>query len=98
MGGDDDGAPFARETANELEDVAAVREWAVSSGLASACVIAGGSWGGYLTLLGLGTQPEAWACGVAAVPVADPRRIYLKSRREKMSVDNTSSAAMYSAP
>ena len=55
----------------ELEDVAAVREWAVSSGLASTCVIAGGSWGGYLTLLALGTQPDAWACGVAAVPVAD---------------------------
>jgi len=55
----------------ELEDVAAVREWALCSGLASACVLSGGSWGGYLTLLGLGTQPEAWAGGVAAVPVAD---------------------------
>lgn len=55
----------------ELEDLAAVREWAVSSGLASACVIAGGSWGGYLTLLGLGTQPDLWTVGVAGVPVAD---------------------------
>jgi dipeptidyl aminopeptidase/acylaminoacyl peptidase len=55
----------------ELEDVAAVREWAVSSGLASTCVLAGGSWGGYLTLLGLGTQPELWDLGSAAVPVAD---------------------------
>jgi dipeptidyl aminopeptidase/acylaminoacyl peptidase len=55
----------------ELEDLAAVREWAVSSGLASTCVLTGGSWGGYLTLLGLGTQPELWAVGVAAVPVAD---------------------------
>ncbi len=55
----------------ELEDVAAVRAWAVSSGLTSQCVIAGGSWGGYLTLLALGTQPGDWACGVAAVPVAD---------------------------
>jgi pimeloyl-ACP methyl ester carboxylesterase len=55
----------------ELEDIAAVREWAVSSGLASNCALAGGSWGGYLTLLGLGTQPDLWAAGVAAVPVAD---------------------------
>ena len=55
----------------ELEDLAAVRDWALSSGLASACVLTGGSWGGYLTLLGLGVQPTSWAAGVAAVPVAD---------------------------
>ena len=55
----------------ELEDLAAVRAWAVDSGLASTCVITGGSWGGYLTLLGLGTQPDLWSAGVAAVPVAD---------------------------
>jgi dipeptidyl aminopeptidase/acylaminoacyl peptidase len=57
----------------ELEDIAAVREWAVSSGLSDPdrLVLTGGSWGGYLTLLGLGTQPDAWAVGVAAVPVAD---------------------------
>ena len=55
----------------ELEDLAAVRSWAVTSGLASSCVLTGGSWGGYLTLLGLGTQPSLWALGVAAVPVAD---------------------------
>jgi dipeptidyl aminopeptidase/acylaminoacyl peptidase len=34
-------------------------------------VLAGGSWGGYLTLLGLGTRPDRWALGLAAVPVAD---------------------------
>lgn len=55
----------------ELEDLAAVREWAVTSGLASTCVLTGGSWGGYLTLLGVGTQPDLWSVGVAAVPVAD---------------------------
>jgi dipeptidyl aminopeptidase/acylaminoacyl peptidase len=55
----------------ELEDLAVVREWAMSSGLASTCVLTGGSWGGYLTLLGLGTQPGLWSAGVAAVPVAD---------------------------
>ncbi len=62
----------------ELEDLAAVRAWAVESGLADPdrCVVAGGSWGGYLTLLGLGTQPELWAAGVAAVPVADYHAAY----------------------
>ena len=57
----------------ELEDVKAVRDWAVASGLADPerLVLAGGSWGGYLTLLGLGTQPGDWSVGVAAVPVAD---------------------------
>ena len=66
----------------ELEDVAAVHDWAVDSGLADPArtALAGGSWGGYLTLLGLGTQPERWACGVAAVPVAD----YLAAYEDEM--------------
>ncbi len=57
----------------ELEDIAKVHEWAVASRLIdpSRTVLAGGSWGGYVTLLGLGTQPERWALGIAAVPVAD---------------------------
>lgn len=57
----------------ELEDVAAVHDWAVHSGLAdpARCVVEGWSWGGYLTLLALGTQPQRWAAGVAGVPVAD---------------------------
>ncbi|HEX5494004.1 MAG TPA: prolyl oligopeptidase family serine peptidase [Mycobacteriales bacterium] len=66
----------------ELEDVAAVCEWAITSGLAdpARCVIAGGSWGGYLTLLALGTQPERWAAGLAIVPVAD----YLAAYEDEM--------------
>jgi dienelactone hydrolase len=57
----------------ELEDLIAVRDWAVQSGLtdASRIVLAGGSWGGFLTLLGLGLTPDAWSVGVAGVPVAD---------------------------
>ncbi|QXJ23113.1 S9 family peptidase [Actinomadura graeca] len=57
----------------ELEDVKAVRDWAVSSGLADPerLVLTGGSWGGFLTLLGIGTQPDDWTVAVAAVPVAD---------------------------
>ncbi len=66
----------------ELEDVAAVHDWAVSSGLTDPArsVLAGGSWGGYLTLLGLGLQPERWAAGAAAVPVAD----YLAAYEDEM--------------
>ncbi|GAA3961847.1 prolyl oligopeptidase family serine peptidase [Actinomadura viridis] len=57
----------------ELEDIKAVRDWAVGSGLADPArlVLTGGSWGGFLTLLGIGTQPDDWTVGVAAVPVAD---------------------------
>jgi dienelactone hydrolase len=57
----------------ELEDLVAVRDWAVQSGLADASrvVLSGGSWGGFLTLLGLGLTPDAWSVGVAGVPVAD---------------------------
>ncbi|PZT70858.1 hypothetical protein DN402_06025 [Streptomyces sp. SW4] len=35
-----------------------------------------GSWGGYLVLLGLGTQPALWACGVAENPVGDYAAAY----------------------
>jgi acetyl esterase/lipase len=57
----------------ELEDVVAVRDHLVDSGFADPqrLVLSGRSWGGYLTLLGLGTRPEAWSLGVAVVPVAD---------------------------
>jgi dipeptidyl aminopeptidase/acylaminoacyl peptidase len=34
-------------------------------------VLEGASWGGFLTLLGLGVHPDRWALGVAGVPVAD---------------------------
>jgi dipeptidyl aminopeptidase/acylaminoacyl peptidase len=57
----------------ELEDIAKVHDWVIESGLAEPerVILSGGSWGGYLTLLGLGTQPDRWSLGIAAVPVAD---------------------------
>ncbi|PPK65849.1 prolyl oligopeptidase family serine peptidase [Actinokineospora auranticolor] len=66
----------------ELDDVRAVHTWAVESGLAdpARCVVNGASWGGYLTLLALGTQPDLWAAGVAGVPVAD----YLAAYEDEM--------------
>ncbi|PRH77527.1 S9 family peptidase [Streptomyces solincola] len=75
----------------ELEDIAAVREWAVASGLADPdrLVLSGGSWGGYLTLLGLGTQPEVWAVGLAAVPVADYVTAYHDEMEALKALDRT---------
>jgi dipeptidyl aminopeptidase/acylaminoacyl peptidase len=75
----------------ELEDINAVREWAVSSGLADPVriILSGGSWGGYLTLLGLGTQPDAWALGLAAVPVADYVTAYHDEMEALKAMDRT---------
>lgn len=57
----------------ELEDIVAVRDHLVASGVADPAriVLAGASWGGFLTLLGLGLYPDRWAVGLAGVPVAD---------------------------
>ncbi|WP_067968168.1 alpha/beta hydrolase family protein [Nocardiopsis trehalosi] len=62
----------------ELEDVKAVRDWAVSSGTADPdrLVLSGGSWGGYLTLLALGVYPGDWTAGIAVVPIADYATAY----------------------
>ncbi|SFC57519.1 S9 family peptidase [Streptomyces aidingensis] len=75
----------------ELEDIAAVRAWAVESGLADPerLVLTGASWGGYLTLLGLGTQPELWTVGVAAVPVADYVTAYGDEMEALKALDRT---------
>ncbi|MBO4273873.1 prolyl oligopeptidase family serine peptidase [Microbispora triticiradicis] len=62
----------------ELADVAAVRDWAVEHGIADPdrLVLAGAAWGGYLTLLALGTQPKAWAAGIATTPIPDHAAMY----------------------
>ena len=54
------------------DDVADALLWARKQGLATdrAC-IAGGSYGGYATLMGLARHPELYRCGVAWVAVAD---------------------------
>jgi len=65
----------------ELEDVNAGLRDLVAQGIANPerAVIAGASWGGYVTLLELGKHPDLWLCGVAAVPVADYERSYDES-------------------
>jgi WD40 repeat protein len=57
----------------EIEDMAAAAGWLVDTGVAQprGVLLSGGSYGGYLTLLGLGRRPDLWAGGVAEVAVAD---------------------------
>ncbi|HEX4743914.1 MAG TPA: prolyl oligopeptidase family serine peptidase [Candidatus Limnocylindria bacterium] len=57
----------------ELEDIAAVHDRLVNDGVADPrrSVISGASWGGYITLLALGVQPERWSLGIAGVPIGD---------------------------
>lgn len=57
----------------ELVDVLACRDHLVATGVADVdrIVLVGASWGGYLTLQGIGTQPTAWSAAIATVPVAD---------------------------
>jgi dienelactone hydrolase len=57
----------------EVEDVTAGRNDLIARGIADPdrVVIAGSSWGGYVTLQTVGTAPEGWRAAAAIVPVAD---------------------------
>src|SRR4051794_24153251 len=57
----------------ELEDITAIRDHLESQGVidASRVSVAGASWGGYMTLMALGLQPDRWRSGAALVPLAD---------------------------
>ncbi|GGM05553.1 S9 family peptidase [Nakamurella endophytica] len=62
----------------ELADIAAVHDALVVAGMVDVgrSVLAGASWGGFLTLLGVGAQPGRWAAAIAGVPVADYVQAY----------------------
>lgn len=62
----------------EVDDMAAVTQWLINEGIAQpdAIILNGGSYGGYLTLQGLGKRPELWAGGMALVAIADWRLMY----------------------
>lgn len=57
----------------ELEDIGAVRDHLEVAGVVDPkrVSILGGSWGGFLTLMALGTEPDRWRSGAAIVPLAD---------------------------
>jgi len=73
----------------ELEDVAAVHDRCVADGLVdpARCVVEGWSWGGYLALLAVGTQPERWAAAIAGVPVADYLTAYADEMEQLRAFD-----------
>ena len=66
-------AIVGRPGLTELADIAAVHDRLIADGVADPkrSILSGASWGGYLTLLGLGTQPERWAAGIGIVPIGD---------------------------
>ena len=86
-------AIVGRPGLTELEDIAKVRAYAIAQGIADPkrCIIGGGSWGGYLTLLGLGVQPEAWALGVGIVPIGD----YIPAYEDEMEPLKKYDAALF---
>jgi dienelactone hydrolase len=73
----------------ELEDVAAVQDQCVAAGLVDPrrCVVEGWSWGGYLALLAVGTQPDRWAAAIAGVPVADYLTAYADEMEQLRAFD-----------
>jgi dipeptidyl aminopeptidase/acylaminoacyl peptidase len=62
----------------EVEDMVAARNWLVANQIAnpSQILLTGWSYGGYLTLLGLGKYPDLWAGGMAGIAIADWRLMY----------------------
>jgi len=78
------------------DDVADALDWAVAQGWVDAkrVCIAGASYGGYATLMGLVRNPELYRCGVAWVAVTDPQLLFEGFWRNEMSEE----ARMYSIP
>jgi len=62
----------------EVEDLVAARHWLVQEGIAppDAIFLTGWSYGGYLTLMGLGKWPDLWAGGMAGTAVSDWAMMY----------------------
>ena len=69
------------------DDVADAALWAASTGLVDGkrVCIAGASYGGYATLMGLIRFPDLYKCGVAWVAVTDPRLLFEESWQSDMS-------------
>ncbi len=62
----------------EVEDMVAARNWLVANQIAnpSQILLTGWSYGGYLTVMGLGKYPDLWAGGMAGIAIADWRLMY----------------------
>jgi dipeptidyl aminopeptidase/acylaminoacyl peptidase len=75
----------------EVEDVVAGLDDLVARGISDPArvVVGGWSWGGYITLLALGTHPDRFAAGVAGVPVGDYMGSYDDSAPALQAYDRT---------
>jgi dienelactone hydrolase len=75
----------------EVEDVVAGLDDLIARGVTDPgrAVIGGWSWGGYITLLALGTHPDRFAAGVAGVPVGDYMGSYDDSAPALQAYDRT---------
>ncbi|MDP3084362.1 MAG: prolyl oligopeptidase family serine peptidase [Rubrivivax sp.] len=78
------------------DDLADAVDWAVKKGLVDGkrVCIAGASYGGYATLMGLARHPELYRCGAAWVAVTEPRLMFESSWRN----DLTAEARRFSLP
>lgn len=75
----------------EVEDVVAGRDDLIARGVADPerVVLAGASWGGYVTLLAIGKEPEGWRAACAVVPVADYLAAYEDESEELQAFDRS---------
>jgi dipeptidyl aminopeptidase/acylaminoacyl peptidase len=77
----------------ELADIAAIHDRLIADRVVDPkrSILSGGSWGGYLTLLGLGTQPERWSAGIGIVPIGD----YIAAFEDEMEPLKRYDAALF---
>ncbi len=71
------------------DDIADGAKWAIAQGIADPkrICIAGASYGGYATLMGLANNPELFKCGVNWVGVTDIKLMYEESWSNDASAD-----------
>jgi dipeptidyl aminopeptidase/acylaminoacyl peptidase len=57
----------------EMEDLAAAHKWLIHEGISQpdGILLTGLSYGGYITLMGLGKLPDLWAGGMAGIAISD---------------------------
>lgn len=72
------------------DDVTDVTRWAIANNLADAkrIAIAGGSYGGYATMMGLLKEPELYQAGINIVGVTDIEMMYTIGWSDFMDADN----------
>jgi dipeptidyl aminopeptidase/acylaminoacyl peptidase len=73
----------------DVDDVTAGLRDLVERGLADPerAVVGGWSWGGYITLMQVGRNPELWRAAVAGVPVGDYVRAYREEAPTLQALD-----------